>query len=331
MQKHLTILVLIQILLFIPSCIPKAGLNNISKLDVGEITVSAVNDSIKCDKCLQFTTRSKLIAEPQGGIIKIDEPIGDWLGTVVMYSGGLGNWYVSGSDLGAKFISEIRKAGLRVIQIKWDKGWFIGSKGKYEGFKKLAVHPATITKYIFNELTDKSKPFVLFGGSGGAAQIAYMLSFYGMDKITSSAIIFGGFWMGRLDIGCFDKDSLNYYMHYSDPAKTAIDLSFGFDSKTKGPCKLCDTTYTNLYKNSSISYGGNYYYPKTKVYLIYGGNDKVGALNQGLTYYDELTTAKSPFVHMQVIDGAPHPILNDTTGYKVLKNLILKQVEKKYN
>jgi hypothetical protein len=73
---------------------------------VGEITVSVPNDSIECDKCLQFTTNSKLVEEPQGGIIKIDEPIGDWLGTVVMYSGGLGDWYWSNIDIGAKFISD---------------------------------------------------------------------------------------------------------------------------------------------------------------------------------------------------------------------------------
>jgi hypothetical protein len=132
--------------------------------------------------------------------------------------------------------------------------------------------------------------------------------------------------MGRLDIGCFDKDSLNYYMHYSDRAKAFIDLSFGFDFETKGPCDLCDTTYVDLYKNSSVSIGGNYYYPNTHAYLIYGGNDRVGALNQGLTYYSALVEAKSPFVHMQVIDGAPHGIINDSTGYNVVRNILLDQI-----
>jgi len=52
----------------------------------------------------------------------------------------------------------------------------------------------------------------------------------------------------------------------------------------------------------------------------------VGALNQGLTYHSAIVAAKSPFVHMQVIDGAPHGILNDSTGYSVLQNILLKQI-----
>ena len=308
------------------SCEPRINLNENSPLALGEINVTGPLDTGECSTCIHFTTASETVAETKGGIIKIDEAVGERLGTVVMYSGGLGNWYLSRGEKGANFISDLTKEGFRVIQIKWDTGWFVGRSGNYEGFKKLAVHPATATQYIYNELADKGKPFVLFGGSGGAAQIAYMLSFYGIDKITSAAIIFGGFWMGRLDIGCFDKDSLNYYMHYSDRAKESIDLSFGFDAESKGPCELCDTSYVDLYKNSSVSIGGNYYYPNTHVYLIYGGNDRVGALNQGLTYYSELVTAKSPFVHMQVIDGAPHGILTDSTGYNVLRNILLKQI-----
>ena len=62
---------------------------------------------------------------------------------------------------------------------------------------------------------DPDKPYVLWGSSGGAAQIAFMLSFYGIDEIANSAIISGGFWMGRLDIGCLDEDPLNDYLHYS--------------------------------------------------------------------------------------------------------------------
>lgn len=308
------------------SCQPTSNLSEFSSLALGDINVTAASDTGDCSNCLHFTTTSLAVDEPKGGMIRIDEPPGDCLGTVVMYSGGLGNWYISSREKGVDIISDLKENGYRIIQIKWDTGWFIGSSGNYEGFKKLAVHPATATQYIYDELADEGKPFVLFGGSGGAAQIAYMLSFYGIDRITSSAIIYGGFWMGRLDIGCFDKDSLNNYMHYSDRAKAAIDLSFGFDSESKGPCALCDTSFVDLYKNSSVSIGGNYYYPTTSIYLIYGGNDRVGALNQGLTYYSALAAAKSPFVHMQVIEGAPHGILSDSTGYDVLRSILLNQI-----
>jgi len=310
----------------IVSCTIVRNRENVKRLVPGRIDVNAQPDTCGNSKCYRFTTTSDLVAESQGGVIRIDEPREALNGTIVLFSGGLGTSYVGTRGSGAMLIEELRNAGYRVMQVKWDSGWFKGAKGKYEGFKKLAVHPAIVTQHIYNKMTDKGKPFVLFGGSGGAAQIAYMLSFYGLDKITTSALAFGGFWMGRMDIGCFDKDSLKNYMHYSEPAKTTIDISFGFDSQTKGPCKLCDTSFVELYKKSSASFGGNYYYPNTKVFLIYGGNDRVGALNQGLTYYHELVSHKTPFVHMQVIDGAPHSVLNDSTGYIVMKNILLSQI-----
>lgn len=306
----------------------KNNLNSVQgQLELGKIVITKKSDNCGTGKCYSFSTSSNLVEQSKAGVIKIDEPLGKVKGTVVMYSGNLGTYFFGDWSYGADLIAELRSQGYRTIQVKWDKGWFIGSKGKYEGFKKLAVHPATVTNYIYKTFAEKEKPFVLFGGSGGAAQISYMLSSYGIDKIANVAIAYGGFWMGRLDIGCFDKDSINDYMHYSDIAKSNIDLSFGFDSLTKGPCSLCNTDYTNLYKTSSISFGGNYYYPKTRVFLIFAGNDEVGALNQGLTYYRELIAAKSPFVEMRVLEGVQHATLNDSLGYTVLKNLLKQQLK----
>jgi hypothetical protein len=135
--------------------------------------------------------------------------------------------------------------------------------------------------------------------------------------------------MGRLDIGCFDTSPLNSHYHYSEGARIAIDLSLGFDSDTKGPCELRDTSYLDIFKNSSISHGGNYYYPNTKVYLIYGGNDQVGALNQGLTYYEQLASARSPYVHMEIVEGSGHNILGDSLGFETIREVLFAEVDHK--
>jgi hypothetical protein len=307
---------------FIWAC--QSGLNNkvVSLIDLGEINFNPVSDTCGTSKCYAFTSSSAQVFETKTGIVRIDEPRDSVIGTVVMYTGGTGNSYYSDRNPGRDIIEESLIKGYRVIQIKWNEGWFTGSEENREGFRKLAVHPASITQYIYDNLVDKDLPYILFGGSGGAAQIAYMLSFYGIDNITDKAIIFAGFWMGRLDIGCFDDNPLNSRLHYSERARTAIDLSLGFNSDEKGPCELRDTTYASIYKNSSISHGGHYYYPNTNVYLIYGGNDQVGALNQGLTYYEKLVAAQSPNVHMQVIEGVGHGILWDSTGFGTIRKVL---------
>ena len=291
-------------------------------LDLGEVNFNSKSDTCGTAKCYEFTTSSSQVFETKAGVIRIDEPESAPIGTIAMYSGGLGTFFYSDFEKGNTIIEESLKNGYRVIQIKWNEGWFKASKEEREGFRKLAVHPASITQFIFDNLVEKDKPFVLFGGSGGAAQISYMLSFYGIDNITDKAIVFAGFWMGRLDIGCFDDNPLNSHLHYSERARTAIDQSLGFSSDEKGPCETRDTTYYDIYKNSSISHGGKYNYPNTNVYLIYGGNDQVGALNQGLTYYEQLAAARSPYVHMQIIEGAGHGILHDSMGYETIRKVL---------
>jgi hypothetical protein len=313
-------------MLFLASCNADKDGEMARLLDLGEVDFNAKSDTCGTSKCYKFTSSSSQVFETKTGVLRIDKPQGAIIGTIAMYTGGRGDFFYSDFKRGDRIIEESLKKGYRVIQIKWNEGWLNGSREKREGFRKLAVHPASITQYIFDNLVEKDKPFILFGGSGGAAQIAYMLSFYGIDDIADKAIIFAGFWMGRLDIGCFDTNPLNRQLHYSEKARIAIDQSLGFNLDTKGPCELRDTTYYETYRNSSISHGGKYYYPNTSVYLIYGGNDQVGALNQGLTYYQQLSSARSPYVHMQIVEGAGHGILQDSLGFETIRKILLAEI-----
>lgn len=271
-----------------------------------------------------FKTSSELVSETQGGTIKINEP-DEVNGTMIMYYWSLGNGYYSNDSSSNNLINKSIDAGYRVIQVKWDTSWLIGSQKK-EGFKNMAVHPATITKEIINRFSATNKPVVLYGGSGGAAQIAYMLSFYGIDNYVDAAIIWAGFWMGRLDIGCLDKNPLNEHLHYSEQAKSFIDLSYGYDFESIGPCQSGDTTYRQSFLENSISFGGDYHFPNTEIYLFYAGNDEFGALNQGLTYYEQLISNGSPKVHMQIVEGSPHSLSMDRNGYALLRKTVLRLI-----
>ena len=312
---------------FFSACEPSKNDEVVSLLDLGEIDLNPVSDTCETSKCFQFSSSSSRVFETKTGILRIDEPESAPIGTITMCSGGNGNKFYSDTNAGKSIIEESLEQGYRVIQVKWIEGWFTGSKENREGFRNLAVHPASITQYIFDNLVEKDKPFILIGSSGGAAQIAYMLSFYGMDNIVDKAIVIAGFHMGRLDIGCFDSNSLNSRLHYSEGARRVIDQSLGFYGEVKGPCELRDTTYNDIYMNSSISYGGNYYYPNTRVHLIHGGNDP--HLSQGLTYYEQLVAAKSPFVHMEVVEGSGHGILWDSLGYETIRKTLFTEIDYK--
>ena len=253
---------------------PSSGL----PLELGTIEFNAEPEDCDGGKCYSFTTTSKAGTSSKPGTVMVREPDGVIRGTAVFFSGGLGTAF-GGSR---KMTSDAREAGYRTVHVKWESGWSVGTPGALEGFRKLAVHPATLTDFIKKQFGVPDKPYVLWGSSGGAGQIAYMLSFYGMDEIVDAAIISGGFWMGRVDIGCLDEDPLNEHLQYSAAARRAIDQSFGFGRDKPGPCAQRDEKLRTRLRQSSVAFGGDYHHPNTKVYLLYGGNDRVGALNQGL-------------------------------------------------
>jgi hypothetical protein len=58
--------------------------------------------------------------------------------------------------------------------------------------------------------------------------------------------------------------------------------------------------------------------------LLYGGNDQVGALNQGLTYYEQIVSANSPFVQMQIVEGSSHS-MSDSLAQEVIKRAIFAE------
>lgn len=291
-------------------------------LGLGDIDFNSEPEDFEGGKSYGFTTSSKVIESRKAGVVLVHEPEGMVKGTAVFFSGGAGTGWAGSPEMSEATLV----GGYRIVKVKWDDGWFVGTPGAYEGFRALAVHPATITDHVKKAFAEPDKPFVLWGSSGGAAQIAFMLSFYGIDRIADSAVISGGFWMGRLDIGCLDEDPLNAYLHYSDRARRSLDLSFGLNRETPGPCELRDKRFADQLKENSIAFGGNYHYPDTRVYLLYGGNDSVGALNQGLLYHEQLVAHGSPKVQMQVIDGVPHGVHRDPTGFEVTMKILLAQL-----
>ena len=198
----------------------------IEVLPIGDVVIEENPIQSEDGICYHFESSSELTEETQSGVIRINEPE-NLQGTLIMYYWGFGDGFYSSDSISSSLMTQWLNSGYRIIQVKWDTAWFAGSQ-KREGFRNLAVHPASITKEIITRFGEIDKPLVLYGGSGGAAQIAYMLSFFGLDKKVDAAIFWGGFWMGRLDIGCLGQNELQRHLHYSDMAKSAIDMSYGW-------------------------------------------------------------------------------------------------------
>ena len=117
------------------------------------------------------------------------------------------------------------------MQLKWLGGWLIGTPGEEEGHVRLACRPATVARWVYDNLheTEPAAAYCAAGNSGGAAQISYMLTHYGLEEVLDLIIPNGGPPMGRLDRACIPGDTASNPLWYPSGWPTRIiDAGFGF-------------------------------------------------------------------------------------------------------
>lgn len=298
---------------------------------LGVLTVVENDEPCPGTRCISFVVSCADVGESARGRVIIDGPSGVTRGTIAMFSGSDGRRFVRPtSDDGTvsefrRALNELLDAGFRLVQVAWADGWTAGAPESNEGLGKLACRPATAIAWIDENLTDEGTPLCAGGGSGGAAQVSYLLTHYGLEDRLSLAVPFSGNWMGYVDIGCLDDDPINAALHYSERARGFIDSSMGYPAGA-GPCSARDEAARAVFEESSIAGGGNdYVHPNTMVWIILGGADQVGALPQGHAYFERLASEGSPLLRVDILSGAPHGLRMRPEGANRIRDAFLRE------
>lgn len=292
-------------------------------------------------RCTAFRVASPDLAEAAAGRMVVDDPSGEVRGTVVLFTGADGRWiwgetpWNGGGDRHAAVLDTLRGSGFRVVRVAWDEGWLQGATGAMEGYAALACRPATAIAWIAGNLTEPGTPLCIGGGSGGAAQVSYALTHYGLADRLSLVVPWSGFWMGRVDAGCLGDGLRDATLVYGTAARRAADATFGFGSfqdvmsgrepDAPGPCERGDLSARRAFEDASISVGGDYDYPTTLVWHILAGADELGALAQGHTYYEAMVRAGSPHVQLDILPGAPHNLEGVDAGLELIRDVFLAE------
>ena len=140
-----------------------------------------------------------------------------------------------------------------------------------------------------------STAFCATGYSGGAAQVAYMLSHYGLGDILASVVPTGGPPMARMDRSCARDE----------PA------------------------FREKLRQASVASGdGDYQYPRTMVWFVFEGIDDTHAVAMGTTYHDLLLERKSPLVKKTTIPDVSHSgpkgLYNSRSGTDKMRDILLE-------
>jgi len=234
-------------------------------------------------------------------------------------------------------LAELSAAGFRTVQLQWIDSWLVGSLGKEEGHVRLGCRPATVARWVYDHLhqATKSTAFCATGNSGGASQVAYMLSHYGLKEILAAVLPSGGPPHARIDRACSPDDPA--YLT-SDAMRKLNDTGFGFvppgdlrninpaDVPSIGPCSRGDLSFREKFRLASIASGeGDYVYPRTMVWFVFEGiGDAPVAL--GATYYELLVKSGSPLVGKTFVPGVDHGgLIRSREGAEKIRDVLLKE------
>lgn len=283
-------------------------------------------------ECIGFSVTCPNVEREQLGWFWIGSAKASPRGLVAFFSGAGGNdpW-TQGSAIAEAKLEKLRTQGFEVVQVRWrGKGWLTASAGERVGPARLACKPATAAAWLhdnrFAPMGVNAGPgrcgFCLTGNSGGASQIAYALSHYGLAGRVDALIPSSGPPHAALTKGCLrDPEHQAYWF---PGAAAVIDASYGFTNGT-GPCVNHDGSWTATWDRDSVEIGGSSYrHLATRVhFLIPETQDDVVAAAHGSDYASQLKAAGSPWVREQVVDGMGHDIYLSGPGLDALEAAIL--------
>jgi hypothetical protein len=174
--------------------------------------------------CYQLDVSCPGVADWPNTYLKVNQPSGTPLGTVILATGSGGNYaYDADPDFlesdgitnGGLTVVEgilntsVPDAGYTTAQVafspldnpgEFPNGWLTGPGG----VRRLACRYATVTQWVYANVqsSNASLPMCATGNSGGAGAIAYALTDYGENNILSMVETTSGPPMTRLDLAC---------------------------------------------------------------------------------------------------------------------------------
>lgn len=145
---------------------------------LGKVEVLAGPERCSGGECYEIRVTCSEVAAPARARLKVAAAGTSPKGTILFTTGGLGTALYDSTPETSRILGDLSTAGFRTVQLQWIDSWALGSAGKEEGHVRLGCRPATVARWVHDHLHQPgpTSAFCATGHSGGAAQVAYMLS-----------------------------------------------------------------------------------------------------------------------------------------------------------
>jgi hypothetical protein len=316
------------------SASPTRGGSPSPSLQIGTVKVGGFTSS-QCPpgfRCQQFEVACVGLQQADRGLLEVEGSTSHPRGMVLYFSGESGQrpWVTpSTAQATLPFVNGMAQAGFVNVLVAWVQPWLIAGPGEEAGPARLACRAASVIRYVHDTMyaplnahpAPRQCGFCLVGESGGASEIAYALSRYGLAGIVDEAVMLGGMPFASIQKGCLQTTSPYYY----GPTATGfIDAAYGFPPSSPGPCSAARASFRNRWIADSVNAPGALLsYPDTGIEIIEGGEDTSPAIPLGHDYIDALRAAGTPFLHVQVVPGLSHGAASDPQGLLAVRAALL--------
>ncbi|MBA3727665.1 MAG: hypothetical protein H0W94_00360 [Actinobacteria bacterium] len=252
-------------------------------------------------------------------------------GMVMFFSAGRGTtkWGLFRGSTTQTFFDDLRGEGLAVVLVNWHDSWLEAAPGEEVGPARLACRPSTVIRWVHDTVYQSlSVPehdvgvcgFCLAGDSGGASQISFPLTHYGLDGILDVVVPSGGPPHAALAVGCLrEGDRDLWFTSYSTPI---MDASYGYYNGD-GPCARHDESFTDVWNRDSIDSGGSdYEYPNTRLVFLFGERDQTGGPTHAAFFIDRLDGAALS-LDTTLVPDTGHLMSRSPAGLAQLREVLL--------
>ena len=307
---------------------PTGSSSSQGTLPLGTLTLTSGSASCaQGGRCrLGFRVDCPGVQEPAEGTLIAEGP-GQARALVMGFVGTLGTGTIG---LSKQWVADMVAQGFEVVVVSWadQTPWLTSSSGEEIGPKVLACRPATAIAWthdnIYRQLGVSSPGagacgFCATGNSGGASQIAYALSFYGVGSLLDAAVLTSGPPHTALDKACLGPDP---NLRFDADSSSIVDLSYGFAPGT-GPCTHQDESFAERWRKDGIDAGGTYSFPRTRVAFLFVAGDHTAAPFQGRLYAEKVMSAGSPMVSDDTVPGFNHTIMTFPEGRQAVEDALL--------
>jgi hypothetical protein len=245
-----------------------------------------------------------------------DPPVGTPIaGTVVMGVGGNGVGFYLAPEYGPDVRAALTVAGYRLIERSWPGpgGWYGDNSA---GLRANACRYATLLEYVHEQQQAPGTPLCITGNSGGAAEVGYALTTWGVGAFVDMAAPSGGPAVTRLDYVCAgDAAWLSLCDQFIPDDLWSCTPSCTLP-RTHEVCtqQSASPSVDELRADSVMHADAVTHYPRTFVHFLYGTADCGPNVPSGMSW---ATAVTSPHV-IDFVPDMPHALLTSVAGRDAL-------------